>query len=149
MHVELSYRWRSAITDDELFALTDSHGGRPQRGWWDRVRRHSLGWVSAHLPDGTLVGFVNLAWDGGDHAFVLDTKVRPDHQRRGIATQLVAHATQAARDAGCEWLHVDFEEHLGPFYLDACGFRPTDAGLIPLRSGPAGSGQTAIPGIRE
>ena len=45
----------------------------------------------------------------------------------------MTRATQAARDAGCEWLHVDFEEHLRPFYLDACGFRPTGAGLIPLR----------------
>jgi GNAT superfamily N-acetyltransferase len=137
MPADISYRWRAAITDGQLYDLTTSHGGHPQRGWWDRVRPHSLGWVSAHLPDGALVGFVNLAWDGGDHAFVLDTTVHPDHQRRGIATRLVARATEAARAAGCDWLHVDFEEHLRPFYLDACGFRPTDAGLIRLR--PAGS----------
>ncbi|TQM11878.1 GNAT family N-acetyltransferase [Pseudonocardia kunmingensis] len=130
---DISYRWRAPVTDAELFDLTASHGGHPQRGWWDRIRPHSLSWVSAHLGDGELVGFVNLAWDGGDHAFVLDTKVRPDHQRRGIGTQLVARATDAAREAGCEWLHVDFEEHLRTFYLDACGFRPTAAGLIPLR----------------
>jgi GNAT superfamily N-acetyltransferase len=135
MSDDLSYRWRYPVTDAALFDLTESHGGRPQHGWWDRVSRHSLGWVSAHLPDDTLVGFVNLAWDGGVHAFLLDTKVRPDHQRRGIATQLVARATHAARDVGCEWLHVDFEEHLRPFYVDACGFRPTDAGLIPLQAG--------------
>jgi hypothetical protein len=30
-------------------------------------------------------------------------------------------------------LHVDFEADLGSFYFDACGFRPTDAGLIHLR----------------
>jgi len=39
-----------------------------------------------------------------------------------------------ARASGCEWLHVDFEEHLTPFYFDACGFRPTRAGLIRLSS---------------
>jgi hypothetical protein len=39
-------------------------------------------------------------------------------------------AVHQARQAGCEWLHVDFEGHLRPFYLDASGFRPTDAGLI-------------------
>jgi hypothetical protein len=41
-------------------------------------------------------------------------------------------ALDGARAAGCEWLHVDFDDHLRPFYLDACGFSPTDAGLIAL-----------------
>jgi hypothetical protein len=27
----------------------------------------------------------------------------------------------------------DFEPPLGAFYFDACGFRPTEAGLIRLR----------------
>ena len=31
-----------------------------------------------------------------------------------------------------ERLHVDFEDHLRPFYLDVCGFSPTNAGLIRL-----------------
>ena len=29
-----------------------------------------------------------------------------------------------ARAAGCEWLHVDFEDHLRPFYFGSCGFTP-------------------------
>ncbi|KKD02159.1 acetyltransferase, partial [Streptomyces sp. WM6386] len=37
-----------------------------------------------------------------------------------------------SRAAGCEWLHVDFEEHLRSFYFEACGFRETTAGLIAL-----------------
>jgi hypothetical protein len=52
--------------------------------------------------------------------------------RHGIGTEIVRVATREARAAGCEWLHVDFDEHLRPFYLDACGFTPTDAGLIAL-----------------
>lgn len=90
--------------------------------------------MSAHRDDGTLIGFANVAWDGGDHAFLLDPKVRPDHQRLGIATELVRRAATAARDVGCEWLHVDFEPHLRAFYFDACGFKPTDAGVMRLRS---------------
>jgi hypothetical protein len=39
---------------------------------------------------------------------------------------------EGARAAGCEWLHVDFEDHLRRFYLGACGFTPTNAGLIEL-----------------
>jgi GNAT superfamily N-acetyltransferase len=75
---------------------------------------------------------VNVAWDGAGHAFVLDTIVTATHRRRGIATALVAAATAGARDAGCEWLHVDFEDHLVALYLAACGFTPTNAGLIRL-----------------
>jgi hypothetical protein len=41
-------------------------------------------------------------------------------------------AVERARAAGCEWLHVDFEDHLRGFYFDACGFTPTNAGLIEL-----------------
>jgi ribosomal protein S18 acetylase RimI-like enzyme len=128
----VEYRWRGPLTDTEVVALVTAHGGRAAAGWWDQIRPYSLGWVTARQPDGFLVGFVNVAWDGGDHAFLLDTKVASDNQRRGIATALVGHATRHAKAAGCEWLHVDFEEHLASFYLDACGFRPTGAGLIHL-----------------
>ncbi|MCQ4211235.1 GNAT family N-acetyltransferase [Streptomyces longispororuber] len=137
MSEEIMYTWRAPLTDDELVGLVRSHGGRGEPGWWDRIRRHSLGWVCAREPGGLLVGFVNVAWDGGDHAFLLDTKTRGSHQRRGIATEVVRLAADRARAAGCEWLHVDFEPRLRAFYVDACGFRPTEAGLIHL-SDPAG-----------
>jgi GNAT superfamily N-acetyltransferase len=128
----VGYEWRGDARDDELVALTQSHGGRSETGWWDRIRPHSLGWVTARTEDGSLIGFVNVAWDGGDHAFLLDTKVRPDHQRRGIATEIVRIAAQHAKEAGCEWLEVDFHESHAAFYYDACGFRPTKAGLLHL-----------------
>jgi ribosomal protein S18 acetylase RimI-like enzyme len=115
-----------------MVELVRSHGGTAAAGWWDRVREQSLGWVVARAEDGSVVGFVNVAWDGGDHAFLLDPKVRGSLQRRGIGKRLVALAAQHAKAAGCEWLHVDFEPELEPFYLDACGFRPTPAGLIRL-----------------
>ncbi|WP_242657132.1 GNAT family N-acetyltransferase [Mycobacterium talmoniae] len=113
-------------------ALTESHGGRAVAGWWDQVRPHSLGWVTARA-DGMLIGFVNVAWDGGDHAFLVDTKTRGNCQRRGIGTAVVKLAAQRAKSAGCEWLHVDFGEELRAFYFDACGFvSPPAAGVINL-----------------
>ena len=79
--------------------------------------------MTARLADATLVGFVNVAWDGADHAFLLDPKVRPDHQRRGIGTELVRRAALHAKRAGCEWLEVDFDEDGGlePFYFQRVG----------------------------
>lgn len=130
----LVYAWRDPISDDEMVELVDAHGGRPEASWWDRIRPHSLGWVAARTSDGVLVGFVNVAWDGGAHAFLLDTKTRGEWQRRGVGTELVGRAARRARAAGCEWLHVDFEPHLRSFYVDACGFHSTAAGLIHLQS---------------
>ena len=131
----MDFRWRFAVTDDEVNGLTASYGGQPAPGWWYRIRPHSLGWVTAHLPDESVVGFANVAWDGCDHAFLLDPKTRLDYQRQGIATRVVRLAVEQAAQAGCEWLHVDFDDRdrLAGFYFDACGFRPTAAGLIQLR----------------
>jgi hypothetical protein len=84
---EISYRWRSNITDEELVVLTDSYAGSSERGWWDRIRPHSLGWVTAHLADETPVGFVNVALDGGDHAFLIDAKVRADLPGQGALSR--------------------------------------------------------------
>ena len=128
----ITLAWRGALDDDELYDLVVSHGGRPERGWWERIRPHSLGWVTARTGDRLLVGFVNVAWDGGDHAFLIDTKTRGSFQRQGVGTRVVAFATEQARAAGCEWLHVDFEPELRSFYFDACGFTPTAAGVIRL-----------------
>ena len=99
--------------------------------WKGQVRAHSLGWVCAYDDDG-LVGFVNVPWDGGIHAFVIDTMVSARAARRKVGTRLMEVVVAEARTAGCEWLHVDFEDHLRRFYFDACEFEPTNAGLIAL-----------------
>ena len=123
-------RWRGPLSDAEMVDLVASYGGAPVPGWWDTIRPHS--WVTARAGDDVVVGFVNVLTDGGDHAFLIDTKTRGTHQRRGIATRVVAFAAEHAREAGCEWLHVDFDDDLRPFYFEACGFTPTNAGLKQL-----------------
>jgi hypothetical protein len=126
----ISYEWRGRFTDSALSALHAEGFGHPiqNEDWWSRVNRHSLGWVCAW--DGReLVGFVNVAWDGGAHAFLVDTLVAARARRRKIGIRLV---TLAARAAGRSWLHGDFDDQLRPFYFGSCGFRPTSAGLIAL-----------------
>ncbi|MGH9028355.1 MAG: GNAT family N-acetyltransferase [Acidimicrobiales bacterium] len=102
-----------------------------RRAWNVQLEEHSLGWVTAREEE-RLVGFVNVAWDGVVHAFLLDTVVVEDHRRRGIGRELVRLASERARTAGCRWLHVDFEEGLELFYLSGCGFRTTGAGVLAL-----------------
>lgn len=137
----IRYQWRGDFDNAEVNALhAEGFGHAPGHlDWWGRLHRHSLGWVCAR-EDGALVGFVNVAWDGAAHAFVLDTVVAAPVRRQGVGARLVAVAADGARAAGSTWLHVDFEEELRDFYLDACGFTPTPAGLIalPRAESPAG-----------
>ncbi|GAA0961655.1 GNAT family N-acetyltransferase [Virgisporangium aurantiacum] len=130
----IRYEWRGEFTNDALNRLhADGFGHRLlDDDWWGQVNRHSLGWVVAYDGD-ELVGFVNVPWDGAIHAFIIDTLTAVRLQRQGIATELVAIAARESSKAGCEWLHVDFEDHLAGFYFEACGFEPTQAGLIALQ----------------
>ncbi|HAM25620.1 MAG TPA: GNAT family N-acetyltransferase [Microbacteriaceae bacterium] len=130
----ITYSWRGEFEKGEVNALHAE--GFDHRLVDDDIHailhRHSLGWVIARDAD-ELVGFVNVAWDGLVHAFILDTLVAERARHHGIGTQLIVEATDGARSAGCEWLHVDFDHDLEGFYVEACGFRPTRAGLIKLR----------------
>ena len=129
----ITYQWRGEFDDAELEALhAEGFGHSPMDfAWGAQLSRHSLGWGCAR-DDLGLVGFVNVAWDGGAHAFVLDTLTAARARRQGIGRQMIAVATDEARAAGCEWLHVDFGEELAPFYFGACGFSSTPAGVLAL-----------------
>jgi len=131
--VAVSYEWRGSFTNGEVNGLHAEAFGHPalEDDWKGQVEAHSLGWVCAR-EDADLVGFVNVPWDGGVHAFILDTMVASKSGRQGIGAQLVAIAAAEARAAGCEWLHADFDDDLCAFYFDACGFSATNAGLIAL-----------------
>ncbi|MBM3696265.1 MAG: GNAT family N-acetyltransferase [Actinobacteria bacterium] len=126
--------WKTPFDNGEVNALHAAAFGHPlvEDDWRGLVARHSLGWATARRGS-ALVGFVNLPWDGLLHAWIQDLMVAPDARRQGVGTRLVSLARDSARAAGCEWLHADFDESLRPFYLGACGFTPTDAGLIALR----------------
>jgi ribosomal protein S18 acetylase RimI-like enzyme len=132
-HPEPVCVWRGAFEDSELDALHAEAFEHPlfDEEWKAQLERFSLGWVTARL-DGVLVGFVNVVWDGGVHGFVEDTIVSSHTRRRGIGRGLITLAEHQARQAGLEWLHVDFEDHLKAFYFGACGFASTSAGLIRL-----------------
>lgn len=127
------YQWRGDFTNDEANALhADAfEHARFEDDWRTLVTEHSLGWVTARDGD-RLVGFVNVIWDGLVHAWIQDEMVSPESRHRGIGVRLIEVARDEAKAEGCEWLHVDFDDDLQPFYLDAAGFTPTNGGLIDL-----------------
>jgi GNAT superfamily N-acetyltransferase len=132
----MTYTWRGDFGNGEMNELhAEAFETRLFDGsewnWVEQVGSHSLGWVVAR-DDARLVGFVNVPWDGLVHAWIQDTMVAEVARHHGIGTELVSVAVREARRAGCEWLHVDFDDHLRPFYFEACGFTPTNGGLIAL-----------------
>lgn len=128
--------WRGGFTSAEVNELhADAFETRvfddSEWDWRALTARHSLGWVTAREGDG-LVGFANVLWDGLVHAWIQDVMVARAARHRGIGVALVEAARDGAREAGCEYLHVDFDDDLRDFYFGACGFRPTNGGLIDL-----------------
>ncbi len=144
MSEELSvvYEWRGRFSNAEANALhAEAFETRlfDESEWdWEALTgQHSLGWVTARLDSvdtsvGSLVGFVNVLWDGLTHAWLQDVMVALSARHRGVGVGLVQQARSGAIDAKCEWLHVDFDDDLRGFYVDACGFTPTNAGLMDL-----------------
>ena len=133
------YHVSPTLTNDELNALFAI--AWREHTWRDfqPVLNRSLAFVCAYLEN-RLIGFVNLAWDGGYHAFILDTTVHPEFQRRGVGRELIRRAAAEATSRAVEWVHVDFEPHLQRFY-EQCGFDGTAAGLMRLE--PAQCNQRA------
>lgn len=135
---QVVFHWRGAFGNAEVNELhAEAFETRvfeePEWNWRQLTERHSLGWVTARVDD-RLVGFANVLWDGRVHAWLQDVMVARSARRRGIGVMLVATCRERAREAGCEFLHVDFEEHLREFYIGSCRFSPTHAGLIYLPS---------------
>ena len=130
--MDIEYRINPPVTNaelDQLYAVSwpnhqPPYDFRPELAM-------ALAYACAY-HDGDLIGFVRLAWDGSIHAFLLEPTVRPGYRRRGIGRTLVERVVAVARERGMEWVHVDYDPELHPFY-EACGFEPTDAGLIHLR----------------
>ncbi len=133
---QVEYTWRGEFTNNEINGLhAQAFGHRVYNEneweWVELCSSHSLGWVTARTED-DLVGFVNVISDGFIHAWIQDEMVSPGAQRQGIGVRLIRKARDAAKEAGCEWLHVDFDDELKVFYYDAAGFHPTNGGLIDL-----------------
>jgi GNAT superfamily N-acetyltransferase len=130
---DVNYHASPSVTNDALNALFavawQAHTWRD----FGPVLNRSLTFVCAYYEE-RLVGFVNLAWDGGYHAFLLDTTVHPEFRRRGIGRELVQRAIAGAGGRGVEWVHVDYGQHLLSFY-ERCGFVSTPAGLVRLEGG--------------
>jgi GNAT superfamily N-acetyltransferase len=125
------YEESSVLANDELNALWSAAWPDHESRNFGPVLMRSLVYIAARYEE-RLIGFVNVAWDGDEHGFLLDPTVDPDFRRRGVGTELVRRAAAGATARNLRWLHVDFVPELTEFYSKA-GFRPTAAGLMRLQ----------------
>ena len=128
--MQITYLTNPSLENTDLNTLFSSAWGKPNNVDFQPELKAALCYIAAFDED-KLIGFAKLIGDAGVHAFLLDPSVHEDYQRQGIGRELVRLAVQYAKNNGCEWVHVDFEDNLEPFYA-ACGFRATKAGLIQL-----------------
>lgn len=131
------FEWRGPFTNAEVNRLhAEAFDTRlfeeSEWNWRELTARHSLGWITARRGE-ELVGFANVLWDGFVHAWIQDVMVAASARRQRIGVRLVHTARDEAARAGCDFLHVDFEERLQQFYIDECGFSATRGGVMRLR----------------
>ena len=112
---EIEYRIESELSDRDLNSLFASAWANHTERKFGALLERSLTYVCA-FAGSRLVGFVNVAWDGGIYGFILDTIVHRDFQRRGIGTEMMKRAAKIAAERGIERLHVDYEHHVHAFY---------------------------------
>jgi hypothetical protein len=85
MVTAMSYEWRGQVTDAEVVRRVESYHGNAEAGWWDLIRPHSLGWVVGRVRDGSVVGFVNVAWMAQITRFSLTPRFVLTRSGRGSA----------------------------------------------------------------
>ena len=134
------FRVAPRVTSAELNRLFGASWPDHRDRDFEPVLARSLTYLCCYRGD-ELSGFVNVAWAGGVHAFLLDVTVRPSERRRGLGVELVTRAAALCRERGIEWLHVDYEARLAPFYA-RCGFRDTAAGVMRLNEPPGSEAAT-------
>jgi hypothetical protein len=96
LSVPISLAVNGTLRNGELLALWQAAWGHPLAAGYDKVLARSLCNITARSA-GRLVGFVNVATDGGVHAFILDTTVT---RRRGAKASAAPLSERRPRQPG-------------------------------------------------
>lgn len=112
------------------------------RGWgaprphYEQVLERSFAWVTAHR-DGRLLGFANVAWDGGSNYFLLDLTIDPScADQDEIFKDMIEAAVDRCRKEGGS-LRIDAPDELLKSFFQPMGFKPVSAGVMNLKKAVA------------
>lgn len=110
-------------------------------GWWGeapddpaavgRLIRGSHAFLVA-LDAGAVVGMGRALSDRESDAYVQDVAVRPDHRRRGIATEIARRLVARLEDDGIRWIGIVAEPGAERLY-GRLGFSPMPGAVAMLR----------------
>lgn len=93
---EIRFEVNGLVSSEQLNALYDASWPSYVAMDFAPLLPHYLAYVCAYNGI-RLMGWVYLAWDGWQHAFLLDPTVHPEYRRLGIGRELVRLAANAAR----------------------------------------------------
>jgi ribosomal protein S18 acetylase RimI-like enzyme len=93
---EIRFEVNGLVSSEQLNALYDAAWPSYVAMDFAPLLPHYLAYVCAYNGI-RLMGWVYLAWDGWQHAFLLDPTVHPEYRRLGIGRELVRLAANAAR----------------------------------------------------
>lgn len=91
----LDYRTRPALSNDDLNGLFGRAYNKTMSVDFQRILRQSLTWVAGYDGD-VLRGWINVAWDGFVHAFLVD-RTAVDDPDGAIRSELVQEAIEVIR----------------------------------------------------
>lgn len=99
------------VTSAEINDLMDLvMPGRKHDDFTETLKR-SLGYVVVRDETGTLIGYCNLAWDGGRHATIFDLNVHPDHRNQNFVFPMLQKLVDVAKNTpDLRYLHADFNK---------------------------------------
>lgn len=128
----IEYRENEAVAPETLAALYRSVG-------WEGYANQPEALAAAAArsfftfgawEDGALVGFIRVVGDGAFIACVQDILVRPDHQRRGVGSHLIALALERCRKIRQIALMTDDAPATRAFYEKNGFSEPAKLGLV-------------------
>lgn len=91
----LEYRTRPALTNEDLNGLFGRAYNKTMSVDFQRILNQSLTWVAGYDEHG-LRAWINVAWDGFVHAFLVD-RTAADDSDGAIRSELVRVAIEAIR----------------------------------------------------
>ncbi len=114
------YKYNEKVSVKALADLRESVG-------WHRMEREygnpsiSSYYHIAVYEDDKLIGYIDSISNGVTDAYIQDLTVRPDHQGKGIGTELMNKMIRYLKEKHICMISVIYEEGLEPFY-DKFGF---------------------------
>ena len=114
------YEYNETVSSEALADLRESVG-------WNRMESEygspllSSYYHIAVYDGGQLIGYIDSVSNGVTDAYIQDLMVSPDHQGKGIGTDLMNKMIARLKEKHIYVISVAFEERLKPFY-DRFGF---------------------------